>query len=165
MSKPRKGFVASSLVVAVGVAVAAIAVAQTDSGDSPSTPESGQRGVGVPEGPYVDFCPTAAQIEEHLRVYGFDYKPTVACTSEGEVENPPAQAAADPPDPDENLTPAEAAAREKQRLLNAKPLPHEGDPCTIDARYPDGERVEIIPFVCPEKEVSAAEFARDVYGP
>lgn len=40
-------------------------------------------GLDLPEGPYIDFCPSTEQIEAHLEQYGFDYKPTVACAEDG----------------------------------------------------------------------------------
>ncbi|MGH3039683.1 MAG: hypothetical protein ACRDLZ_09845 [Gaiellaceae bacterium] len=85
MDRRRWGLVAFLLVLVVGAAAAGLAIAQIGGGDSSTSPESGDRGVGVPEGPFVDFCPTPEQVVSHLQIYGVDYKPTVPCSREGQV--------------------------------------------------------------------------------
>ncbi|MGI9019828.1 MAG: hypothetical protein ACR2G3_03870 [Solirubrobacterales bacterium] len=149
-------------VIAVFVVAVGVAVAQVGGGDSAEDPESGVRGEGVPEGPFVDFCPTPEQVEAHLKAYGFDYKPTVPCTVQGEAVAAPPPDASDV-DRDQGLTEAEALVREKRALLDARPTPSDGNPCTIDGEYANGEPVGIIRFTCPDKEQTPAEFAHDVY--
>ncbi len=107
----------------------------------------------------MDFCPTPEQIEAHLDAYGFDYKPTVACSRDGEVGTPK------PPyadDPDESLSTAEVVERVKQELLNARAAPNpDGDPTTIEYVTADGRRVEIETFGDPRADdMTPAEFAK-----
>ena len=145
--------VAAAVGVAVLVGAVGVAIAQTggsDSsgpardgaveGNSAASPESGERGVGVPRGPFIDFCPSAEQTEAHLKQYGFEYKPVgVACNREGEVAPP---ATPIPDDPDDSLSDKEACERDKQELLSAEPLDdHDGDPTTLRGRLPNGAEV------------------------
>lgn len=89
-------------------------------------------GPDVPEGPYIDFCPTADQIEAHLEKYGFDYKPTVACGESGQEVTGPGDSEASESDD-------VVFSREKERLLAAKRGPDlDGDPSTIEVIYADG---------------------------
>jgi len=119
----------------------------------------------VPEGPEVNFCPTPQQTEEHLKAYGFDYKPTVSCTADGQVDSAPAQDPAEPADPDSGLSQPERDQQEKQALLNARAVPSDGDTCTIDGEYRDGEKVGILLMgPCPTEEVTPQEFADGVFG-
>lgn len=160
----RRHVIATAIVVVALAGAVGVAVAQVGGGDSAASPESGTRGEGVPEGPYVDFCPTPEQTEEHLKLYGFDYKPTVACTREGEPAPPTDEQRADSADdPDAGLSGDELAARLKEELLNAEPAPNpDGDPSTIDYITDDGRRAQIEVFgsVPGEGEMTPAEFAR-----
>lgn len=116
-------------VVLTGAICAAVAFAQERRADS------------VPRGPKVNFCPTQAQAEEHLRVYGFDYKPTVACSRDGEVIPPsqPQQRSAD-----DSLTQEQACRRDKSLLESATPMPdRDGDATTIEGKLPDGRDVVV----------------------
>jgi hypothetical protein len=168
MSGRTRMALALAVVLVCGVA-AAIAIAQdsgTGAGAPASAPADTTTTSDIPEGPEVDFCPTPEQTEEHLKLYGFDYKPTVACTREGKVQSPPAEDPAEPKDSDEGLTEAEAEQREKEGLLSARPLPSDGDTCTIDGEYPNGEKVDVwLMGTCPKEEITPAEFARGVFGP
>jgi hypothetical protein len=102
-------------------------------------PAGGPNPEAVPQGPEVDFCPTPEQVEEHFKLYGFDYKPTVSCTREGEVK-PAGQLL--PDDPDEALSDKEACEREKDLLLSAVPLRlHDHNPRTLYGRLPDGREI------------------------
>jgi hypothetical protein len=119
-------------------------------------------GPQIPEGPYIDFCPTAEQIEAHLEQYGFDYKPTVACTEDG-VELPDNGAGEE-----EALTAAEVEAKDRTALEGAARGPDaDGDPRTIEIVYPDGSGGTIlISTDDPErfKDMTPEEFLEAVYG-
>lgn len=161
----------SVVIAAAIVGPAALATERVTSGDETSgagspgfivvAPSTGEE--GVPRGPRIDFCPTPTQSETHLERYGFDYKPTVTCTREGEVVSPPA---GDPNDVDhdEGLSESELERREESALRSATPTSHDGDPCTIDGEDKNGAPIEIVPFVCPEREVTPDEFADGVFG-
>ncbi|MEX0755303.1 MAG: hypothetical protein WD556_09365 [Actinomycetota bacterium] len=111
---------------------------------------------GVPEGPYVDFCPTTEQIEAHLEKYGFDYKPTVPCGEGGQELAT-----------DGNTVEPEEEAEEKAFLESARRAPDtDGDPATMEIKLPDGEEgVIYINTDNPEryKDMTPAEFAEEVY--
>jgi hypothetical protein len=147
MHRRGRGRVALSLMLVIG-AVAGLATAQTRGGDSPTSPESGVRGVGVPEGPFIDFCPAPEQVDLHMQVYGFDYKPTVACNREGEFQaQTPEQGADAAQDPDEGLSAAETCKLDKANLLSAKPLPDRGP---FEGVLPDGREIVVQVFGDPE---------------
>lgn len=141
-----------SVMLAVGAAATGLAIAQIGGGDSAASPETGTRGVGVPEGPFVDFCPTPEQTDLHMQIYGFDYKPTVACTREGEPVAPtpePSPEAAQ--DPDEGLSAAQTCEIDKTSLQSAKPLPdRDGDPLTREGVLPDGRQIVVDVFGDPD---------------
>jgi hypothetical protein len=150
MLRGGRGRVALSLMLVIG-AVAGLATAQTRGGDSPTTPESGVRGVGLPKAPFVDFCPTPEQVEQHMQVYGFDYKPTVACNREGEFQaQTPEQGADAAQDPDEGLSAAETCKLDKTHFLSAKPLPdRDGDAAPFEGVLPDGREIVVQVFADP----------------
>ena len=119
--------------------------------------------VTVPRGPYVDFCPSPEQVAVHAEKYGFDYKPTVSCTADGEVESAEAERQAPPvavPD-------AVARAREKAELSRLRRGPErDGDPATIEGVTPEGDEVVIIIQTSePERfrGMTPAEFAERAY--
>jgi hypothetical protein len=144
----RRGrvLVAFSLVLVIGAAAAGLAIAEMDGGDSSTSPESGVRGVGLPKGPFVDFCPTPGQVDLHMQVYGFDYKPTVACNREGERPAPTREQRADAAqDPDEGLSAAETCKIDKAYFLNAKPLPGGA----FEGVLPDGSEIVVQVFGDP----------------
>lgn len=137
-------------------------VAQGEPADDALGRSTGQ----VPAGPEVDFCPSAEQIQEHLRTHGFDYKPTVPCTADGRAVRP----APDPEDAaysDEQLSKQERQARRKGMLQSARRLPDsDGDPATLEGVLPDGRKFVI--FVStndPEryKDMAFDQFAREMY--
>ena len=139
-------------------------------GFAQAQPSSGGRGGDrPPRGPFVDFCPTPEQVEDHLAEYGFDYKPTVPCTDG--VQRESTAAAARHPDPPErgaaNETDPQAKAREKAFLKSLTRGPEEdGNPATIEAVAPDGEEVTIIIQTSnPElfRGMTPAEWAERVY--
>ncbi len=153
--------------LAVGAATGGVLAMVVVAGTANPQVESPGAGSGepLPAGPHVDFCPTLEQAEAHLAQYGFDYKPTVACGSEGEVSVPPgsgvgANSPADLPDPD-------AWEREKAFLESVRPAPDaDNDPRTIEGIAPDGAPVTIlIQTSDPElfKGMTPAEFAERVY--
>jgi hypothetical protein len=148
----KRHLVATAIAVTVLGGAVGVAIAQVGDGDSPESPESGVRGVGVPEGPFVDFCPTPAQTEEHLKLYGFDYKPTLACTREGEAPSPTAEQRADTAnDPDEGVSDTEACKEGKDLLESAVPArDSDGDPGTVEGVLPDGTAVKVVPFGTPK---------------
>lgn len=167
MSKPTKrtkGLLAALAVAALGVLLAAVALAQDESSGGQAAPSANATQSDVPEGPYVDFCPTPEQTETHLKLYGFDYKPTVACTREGQAPPPtPEQRADTARDPDEGLSADERIARLKQVLLTSRPAPDpDGDPSTIEGVTANGRRFEIDVFGKGDGpgETTPAEFAR-----
>jgi hypothetical protein len=130
---------------------------------------AGSDGDRPPRGPFVDFCPTPEQVEEHLAEYGFDYKPTVPCTNG--VQQRSSNAAAVNPDPPEqgaaNESDPEAKAREKAFLKSLRRGPEtDGNPATIEGIAPDGEEVTIIIQTSnPElfRGMTPAEWAEKVY--
>jgi hypothetical protein len=130
------------LVVAIAAAPGGLAIAQIGSDDSQPSPKSKERGVGVPEGPFVDFCPTPEQVESHLQIYGFDYKPTVACSSEGQIVQPDGAAN---PDELDDLPDSVRMERQDALLRSAERLPDlDNNPGTIEVRLPDGTEGQII---------------------
>ncbi len=114
----------------------------------------------LPEGPFIDFCPTAEQIEAHLAQYGFDYKPTVTCGEEG-IQLP----AGDPVSP---MSDAEVEAHDRAVLEGAKRAPDtDGDPASMEVVLQDGSTAVIfIQTDNPEqfKGMTPAEFVKAVYG-
>lgn len=153
------------VLAAVAPAIVAVAIAQTDgteAGDSSAAPESGTPGVGVPEGPYVDFCPNPEQVDAHLERYGTDYKPTVDCGPDD---------GAAPIDPtrsdDDDLPDAVRRAKEKTDLLASRPGQDvDGDPTTIEGVSPDGRDFVIsVATTNPQlyRGMTPAEFARKFY--
>lgn len=146
--------------VGAGVALATLTILGLASAQTPGDNPSGD---SPPRGPFVDFCPTAEQTEAHLIEYGFDYKPTVACTSEGEVQGSSSDAPAD-----QSAQESDEAwmARDKAFLQSLKPGPdRDGDPSTIEGVAPDGAPVTI--FIQGEPgwfgEMTPAEFAELMY--
>jgi hypothetical protein len=119
----------------------------------------------LPPGPYIDFCPSQEQAEAHLQQYGFDYKPTVACTSEGEAPVSDASGSADLED--QELSDEQRDANEKALLMSARRAPDsDGDPATMEATLPDGRQITIfISTDNPERYrgMTPAEFAEEVY--
>jgi hypothetical protein len=130
------------------VVVLGIATAQTD------------QPVSTSPGPSVDFCPTLDETEAHLAEYGYDYKPTVTCGRDGEVQ-------ASGPSDEEVLSDSEAQAREKELLTSAIPGPDfDGDPTTIEGILPDGTTLIITVATNDPKHyegMTPAEFAEEVY--
>lgn len=123
----------------------------------------------VPRGPEVDFCPTPEQAQAHLEEYGFDYKPTVICTAEGEVDVPEGFVQADK-EPEKKLTKEEERAQlkeEKELLKSAKRAPEkDGDPATIEYVLPNGDEGTIyVQTSRPHlyEDMTPAEFAEEVY--
>jgi hypothetical protein len=121
---------------------AAIALAGVGDGKTASSPEAGVRDDGVPEGPFVNFCPTPEQVESHLKLYGSDYKPTnIACTREGEAS---VRSSDKPPSGDDELTGKAADEYHDALIESARPAPDgDGDPTTIAGILPDGRAVII----------------------
>ena len=119
-------------------------------------------GLDLPEGPYIDFCPSTEQIEAHLEQYGFDYKPTAACGEDGVAlpDTGAAEAGA--------LTPAEVEAQDRAALEGAaRGADVDGDPRTMEIVYPDGSGGTI--FISTEdptrfKYMTPEEFLKVVYG-
>jgi hypothetical protein len=147
----RLGLVLGGLLAATAAVVFGLASAQT--------PDP------LPKGPYVDFCPTPEQTAAHMEQYGFDYKPTVPCTADGEVEVAPGQAerqATQAPVPE-----TVQRAREKSDMSRMRRAPDtDGNPATLEAVTPEGEPVTIyIQTSEPERfrGMTPAEFARKVY--
>jgi len=146
--------------IATGAAFAALGLFGMAKAESPISNSAEP----LPPGPYVDFCPTPEQAEAHLALYGFDYKPTVACSREGEVaagqSSDASRARANERDP-------EAQKREKTFLQSLRRGPDtDGDPATMEAVGPDGEEVLIlIQTGDPEqfRGMTPAEFASRVY--
>lgn len=140
---------------ATAAGTVAIAGAQEESGDGASD---------IPKGPSVDFCPTPEQTEAHLKIYGFDYKPTLTCLRDGEAPPPtPEQQADTASDPDAGLSPADRLARLKQELLDSKPASTEdGDPLTLEGVNADGERFQLEIQGDPEtfRGMTPEEFAK-----
>ena len=153
--RSKMGSVGAGVVLAT-LTILGLASAQTP-GDNPS-------GDSPPRGPFVDFCPTAEQTEAHLSEYGFDYKPTVACTSEGEVQGSSSDAPAD-----QGAQESDEAwlAREKADLQSLKLGPDtDGDPRTMEVVFPDGTPGTIfIQTGDPEffRGMTPAEFAERMY--
>ncbi|MDP9069268.1 MAG: hypothetical protein M3N53_13115 [Actinomycetota bacterium] len=128
--------------------------------------QSGSPGERPPKGPYVNFCPTPDQVEAHLAEYGFDYKPTVACTAEGQIG--PSSSGEGAPDPGSAEEANNAAmAREKAFLKGLTPgVDADGDPTTLEGIGPDGQEVVIfVQTTQPERfeGMTPAEFAEQVY--
>lgn len=125
---------------------------------SGAAPQDGQT-LAVPEGPFIDFCPTTEQIEAHLQQYGFDYKPTVACTEDG-VELPAGD--------DDALTAAESEAQLRAALDGATIGPDkDGDPRTVDLVLADGSGGTIFINADDPKEyedMTIEEVRRMVFG-
>lgn len=164
MRSRRKRFVTGVAAMIVATTLATLAIAQdgvppgSKSAGSSSQAEPGSRArpeliafedqeryrPGVPRGPAIDFCPTPEQTEQHLKLYGFDYKPRprdgLACSSEG-AWTPPGPPY--PPDPDESLSEREICEQEKREFLEARPLPSE-DPLTLLGEKPNGGTTGII---------------------
>jgi hypothetical protein len=140
MSKQRRKALVSFLVAALASALlVTVALGQDEPSGNGSPAANDASARGVPRGPKVDFCPTPEQTEAHLRRYGFDYKPTVACTRGGRAA-PPSRPIRD--DPDDALSDEEACKRDKALLRNAEPLPdRDGDPKTLEGRLSDGREV------------------------
>jgi hypothetical protein len=150
MRRSRKVGLGLAGVVAATALALGLASAQTGS-------------VTVPRGPYVDFCPSPEQVAAHAEKYGFDYKPTVSCTADGEVESTAAEGQAPPaavPD-------AVARAREKSELSRLRRAPDtDGNPATIESVTPEGDEVVIIIQTSePERfrGMTPAEFADKAY--
>ena len=150
---------------AIGVASAVVTfalVSLATAGWGATTPPSEATAVdesGVPEGPFIDFCPTQEQIEAHLEKYGFDYKPSVACAEDGK-ELAPAD------DAEEGVSEEELFASEKQALLTATRAPDtDGDPLTMEIILADGTRTTIFIDGDPKlfKDMTPAEYAQIVY--
>jgi hypothetical protein len=162
----KRHLVATGVALVVLVTAVGVAVAAAGGGDSPESPESGVRGEGVPEGPFVDFCPTPEQVEAHLDKYGFDYKPTVPCTVEGEPAAPtPVQLEDTAADPDEDVSAKERCALAKDRWLSGKPLPDaDDDALSIEYETADGQETAVQVFGDPKvhEGMSIDEFARSV---
>jgi hypothetical protein len=146
-TKRTKGLLAALAVTALVVSVAAVALAHDDGGRSaPSQPAPTEDPVArsdVPEGPYVDFCPTPEQTEAHLKQYGFDYKPTVLCTREGQIPEAPRGGDGD----EDNLADSDRMARQDAEIRSSKRLPDlDNNPGTIEAELPNGQRLQIVPY-------------------
>ncbi len=157
--KPTKLALVGATGAFASLALLGLASAQTPDGESSAE--------GTPRGPYVDFCPTREQVEEHLNEYGFDYKPTVACSSEGEVVVPREPRAASGSDRAADESNRAAMAREKAFLQSLEPGPDtDGDPGTIEGIGPEGQEVVIyVQTSRPQDfaDVTPAEFAEEVY--
>jgi hypothetical protein len=134
--------VSLGVVVLAGAAVAAVALAQSDQGGGQtSAPQAPSATADVPEGPYVDFCPTPEQTEAHLAEYGFDYKPTVGCNREGKVESAGTGSNGDDAN---SVSDEQRCQHTKQLLESAKPVPDsDGDPTTMAGELPDGKEVAV----------------------
>lgn len=147
---------ATQIAVAVGTAVVTfvlITMATVGFGAAPQQTE-------LPKGPYIDFCPTHEQIETHLEQYGFDYKPTVACTEDGEELAPSNNGG------EESVTEEELFAAEKEALLTATRAPDtDGDPLTMEIVLADGTKTTIYIDGNPEffKGMTPAEYAKMIY--
>jgi hypothetical protein len=134
---------------------------------SAQTPPGGPPDERPPRGPYVDFCPTPEQVESHLAEYGFDYKPTVACTSEGKAVSVAGSRADASGAQSAQESDQAAPAREKAFLKSLRRgRDTDGDPATMEAVGPDGEEVVIlIQTGRPQlfEGMTPAEFAEKVY--
>jgi hypothetical protein len=148
-----------ALAIASGSAVvtaALVMMATAGSGAAPQQVGDAQPAdqAEVPEGPFIDFCPTTEQIEAHLEKYGFDYKPTVACGENGEeLEAGESQ----PVDVD-----IEREAL-REALLTATRAPDtDGDPLTMEVVLADGTEVTIQIFGDPKlfEDMTPANLAR-----
>ncbi|UJA21244.1 hypothetical protein HJD18_14160 [Thermoleophilia bacterium SCSIO 60948] len=164
-TKGRLAALLAVLICAVGGVVAIAAAHEADDfsvvPEEPIAEPSPNNPGGVPEGPEVNFCPTHEQTEAHLDRYGFDYKPTVPCTRDGELEEvEPA-----PSDPYAGETNSEIVQEQNQDLRQAEPVPPtDNDPSTIEGETPNGNDVTIELLVPPEEEMNIDEFAEEVTG-
>lgn len=153
----------------VGVAAASVALALLGLAGAQTAPDTASA-EPPPKGPFVDFCPTAEQVEAHQRQYGFDYKPTVACTSEGEFVPTEASSSGASAEPGGQESDEAAKAREKAEkafLESLRRAPDtDGNPATIESVDPGGREVLIIIQTGePElfKGMTPAEFAEKAY--
>jgi len=125
-----------TLVVVTVLGLGPFQFGQTTFGESQPAEEA-----DLPAGPSVDFCPSPEQTEAHFAKYGFDYKPTLACTREGEVESSETTTGTSTDDLADELLQAE----EKALLKSARPArDDDGNPATIEGVLPDGREILII---------------------
>lgn len=162
--KRTKGSLVAVAVTALVVSVTAVALAHDDGGGgqpAPSADPAQSADSDVPEGPYVDFCPTLEQTEAHLKQYGFDYKPTVFCGSEDGGGGTTTGSDWD------DLPASEREERENALLKSAEPAPDkDGDPTTIEGTLPDGRPIVIsVSTSTPEKfeGMTPAEYVETQY--
>jgi len=149
--------VAAIAVLAGGVGVA-IAVAQGSDSTGSGEPDPGSRAEprlipfeeqetfrpGVPDDPYIDFCPTPEQAEAFAeRSGGLDLKPSppegAGCGRDGQYRLPEELQTSDPR---ESLSEEELCQQDKQSLLEAQPIPSD-DPLTLQGETSDGREVGV----------------------
>lgn len=153
-----------ALAIATGSAIitfSLVALATAGSGASPR--EADTQAVdqtGLPEGPFIDFCPTMEQIDAHLDKYGFDYKPTVPCGENGEELKTSADEQGD------LMSEQELNDARKQELLSATLAPDkDGSPLTMEMILADGTEAVLFIDGDPEvyKDMTPAEYAELTY--
>lgn len=167
--------VAATVVLAGGVGVA-IAVAQGSDSTGPGEPEPGSIAEprlipfeeqetfrpGVPDDPYIDFCPTPEQVEAFAeRSGGLDLKPRppgrMGCSSRG-AWTPPDPPYPDPPE--EQMTEEEICEQEREWLLEARPVPSD-NPLEFRGAKPDGG--EIVVYIDGDADYLQSEGINDIH--
>ena len=154
MRRRTRTALATGVVVACG-AVAAIAIALGSGQDSPASESSPRPELipfekqetyrpGVPDDPYIDFCPTPEQVEAYAeRTGGLDLKPSPpdgsGCVRDGQYRLP---AELQTPNRTESLPRKERCQREKESLLEPEPIPSD-DPLTLRGKKADDGEVGV----------------------
>ena len=152
-----------ALAIATGSAVVTIALVMMATAGSGATPQQAGDAqpadqTGLPEGPFIDFCPTTEQIEAHLDKYGFDYKPTVPCGENGQEL---AVGGGSKPVDEEELFESR-----KKDLLSATLAPDaDGNPLTMEIILADGTAAILFIDEVPElyEDMTPAEYAELTY--
>lgn len=160
------GIAAAAAVLAASVTAVALAQDSTTPVANTTTATDGSTAASdIPEGPYVDFCPTPEQTQAHLSAYGFDYKPLVACNRDGEVAPSGADSsvAAETTAASQVDSPA-IDEREQQLLLEATTTKAATpDSPIIEGELPDGREVTVDLFTHPTERTTLKDLAEDAY--
>ena len=158
MSRRKRALGMGASVAAIGlIVVAAIAIAHDSAApELEADPAAGPERIsfqeqenfqaGVPDDPYIEFCPTPEQVEAFAeRSGGLDLKPNppdgIGCSRTGAWLPP------DPPNPDDpvdRLSEEKECKHLKDELSGVTPLPKGDDPRHLDGRRADGSEVGII---------------------